>query len=53
MARSIELELLRAGVEVRLGTSVTALREAGSGTVAAGLSDGSQVLADLVPGRSR
>ena len=48
MARSIELELLRAGVEVRLGTSVTALREAGSGTVAAGLSDGSQVLADLV-----
>ena len=40
MARSIELELLRAGVEVRLGTSVTALREAGSGTVAAGLSDG-------------
>ena len=53
MARSIELELLRAGVEVRLGTSVTALREAGSGTVAAGLSDGSQVLANLVPGRSR
>ena len=40
MARSIELELLRAGVEVRLGTSVTALREAGGGTVAAGLSDG-------------
>jgi NADPH-dependent 2,4-dienoyl-CoA reductase/sulfur reductase-like enzyme/rhodanese-related sulfurtransferase len=48
MARSIELELLRAGVEVRLGTSVTALREAGTGTVAAELSDGSQVLADLV-----
>ena len=48
MARSIELELLRAGVEVRLGTSVTALREAGGGTVAAGLSDGSHVLADLV-----
>ena len=48
MARSIELELLRAGVAVRLGTSVTALREARSGTVAADLSDGSQVLADLV-----
>ena len=48
MARSIELELLRAGIEVRLGTSVTALREAGGGTVAAGLSDGSQVLANLV-----
>ena len=48
MARSIELELLRAGVEVRLGTSVTALREAGSGTVTANLSDGSQVPADLV-----
>ena len=48
MARSIELELLRAGVEVRLGTSVTALREAGSGTVTASLSDGSQVPADLV-----
>jgi NADPH-dependent 2,4-dienoyl-CoA reductase/sulfur reductase-like enzyme len=48
MARSIELELLRAGVAVRLGTSVTALREAGGGTVAADLSDGSQVLADLV-----
>ena len=48
MARSIELELRRAGIEVRLGTSVTALREAGGGTVAAGLSDGSQVLANLV-----
>jgi len=48
IARSIELELLRAGVEVRLGTSVTALREAGSGTVAADLSDGSEVPADLV-----
>ena len=48
MARSVELELRRAGVGVRLGTSVTAVREAGSGTVAAGLSDGSQVLADLV-----
>ena len=48
MARSIELELLRAGVEVRLGTSVTALREAGSGTVTASLSDGSQVPANLV-----
>ena len=50
MARSIELELLRAGVEVRLGTSVTALRQAGSGTVTvtASLSDGSQVPADLV-----
>jgi NADPH-dependent 2,4-dienoyl-CoA reductase/sulfur reductase-like enzyme len=48
MARGIELELLRAGVEVRLGTSVTALQEAGSGAVAASLSDGSQVVADLV-----
>ena len=48
MARSIELELLRAGIEVRLGTSVTALREAGGGTIAASLSDASQVLADLV-----
>src|ERR1039457_2810527 len=48
MARIIELELLRAGVGVRLGTSVTALREAGHGTVAADLSDGSQILADLV-----
>ena len=47
MARSIELELPRAGVEVRLGTSVTALREAGSSTVAE-LSDGSEVPADLV-----
>src|ERR1022692_2788345 len=53
MARSIELELLRAGVEVRLGTSVTALREAGGGTVAADLSDGSQVLADLGPAECR
>ena len=41
MARSIELELLRAGVGVRLGTSVSAVREAGSGSVAAELSDGS------------
>ena len=48
MARSIELELRRAGVEVRLGTSVTALREAGGGTVTASLSDGFQVPADLV-----
>ena len=48
MARSIELELARAGVEVRLGTSVTALRAAGRGTVTAGLSDGSQVTAGLV-----
>ena len=48
MARSVELELLRAGVAVRLGTSVTSLRDAGGGTVAASLSDGSQVLADLV-----
>ena len=48
MARSIERELLRAGVEVRLGTSVTALRDAGGGTVTASLSDGSQVPADLV-----
>ena len=48
MARSIELELLQAGVEVRLGTSVTALREAGRGTVTAGLSDGSQIHAGLV-----
>src|ERR1035438_3216983 len=48
MARSVELELLRAGVEVRLGTSVTALWEAAGGTVAAALSDGSQVPADLV-----
>ena len=48
MARSIELELLRAGVEVRLGTSVTALRQADSGTVATVLSDGSQVPANLV-----
>jgi NADPH-dependent 2,4-dienoyl-CoA reductase/sulfur reductase-like enzyme/rhodanese-related sulfurtransferase len=48
MARGIELELVRAGVEVRLGTSVTALREAGHGGVAADLSDGSQVHADLV-----
>jgi len=37
-----KLELLRAGVAVRLGTSVTALREAGGGTVAADLSDGSR-----------
>jgi NADPH-dependent 2,4-dienoyl-CoA reductase/sulfur reductase-like enzyme/rhodanese-related sulfurtransferase len=48
MARSIELELLGAGVEVRLATSLASLREAGDGTVAAELSDGSQVLADLV-----
>ena len=48
MARSIELELLRAGVGVRLGTSVTAVRQAGSGSVAAELSDGSEVPADLV-----
>ena len=48
MARGIELELLRADVGVRLGTSVTALREAGSGSVAAELSDGSEVPADLV-----
>lgn len=48
MARSIELELRRAGVEVRLGTSVTALQEADGGAVAADLSDGSRILADLV-----
>ncbi len=48
MARSIELELLDAGVEVRLGTSAAALRESGSGAVAADLSDGSQVIADFV-----
>jgi NADPH-dependent 2,4-dienoyl-CoA reductase/sulfur reductase-like enzyme/rhodanese-related sulfurtransferase len=47
MARSIELALLDAGVDVRLGTSLTVLREAGRG-VAADLSDGSRIAADLV-----
>jgi NADPH-dependent 2,4-dienoyl-CoA reductase/sulfur reductase-like enzyme/rhodanese-related sulfurtransferase len=48
MARSVELELRGAGVGVRLGTSVAALGDAGGGAVAASLSDGSEVLADLV-----
>ncbi len=47
MARSVELELLRAGTVVRLATSVAALRDCG-GAIAADLSDGSQVTSDLV-----
>ena len=47
MARSVELELRRGGVDVRLAASVAALRDTGSGT-AVELSDGSTLTADLV-----
>ncbi len=47
LARSVELELRRAGVDVRLATSVAAVRETGDGTVVE-LSDGSALPADLV-----
>jgi NADPH-dependent 2,4-dienoyl-CoA reductase/sulfur reductase-like enzyme/rhodanese-related sulfurtransferase len=47
MARAVELEVRQAGVDVRLGTSVSAFREAGGRTVAE-LSDGTQLSADLV-----
>ncbi|HTT52230.1 MAG TPA: FAD-dependent oxidoreductase [Streptosporangiaceae bacterium] len=47
MARAVELELRQAGVDVRLGTSVSTLREAEGRTVAE-LSDGTQLAADLV-----
>ncbi len=47
MARAVELELRQAGVDVRLGTSVSLLREADGRTVAE-LSDGTQLAADLV-----
>ena len=47
LARSVELELRRAGVDVRLATSVAAVRDTGAGTVVE-LSDGSALPADLV-----
>ena len=47
MARSVELELRRGGVDVRVSTSVAALRDTGGGT-AVELSDGSTLTADLV-----
>ena len=47
MARSVELELRRAGVDVRVSTTVTGFRETAGGTVVE-LSDGSALAADLV-----
>ena len=47
MARSVELELRRGGVDVRLAASVAALRDTGGG-IAVELSDGSTLTADLV-----
>ncbi len=47
MARAVELELVRAGVDVRLGTSVQAVRAASDGAVVE-LSDGATLPADLV-----
>ena len=47
LARSVELELRHAGVDVRLATSVAAVRDTGGGTVVE-LSDGSALPADLV-----
>lgn len=48
MARGVEEELRAAGVDVRVGVSVTAIRSGGGGAVTAEFSDGSQTDADLV-----
>ena len=48
MARSIELELRRAGVDVRMSTTVTGFRETAGGGTLVELSDGSALGADLV-----
>ena len=48
MARSVELELRRAGVDVRVSTTVTGFRETAGGGTLVDLSDGSALGADLV-----
>jgi NADPH-dependent 2,4-dienoyl-CoA reductase/sulfur reductase-like enzyme/rhodanese-related sulfurtransferase len=48
MARSVELALLRAGVDVRLATSVVAVHQDATAGVGVELADGSRIRADLV-----
>jgi NADPH-dependent 2,4-dienoyl-CoA reductase/sulfur reductase-like enzyme len=48
MARSVEQALVRAGVEVRTSTSVTAVRADATSGVCVRLSDGTELPADLV-----
>jgi NADPH-dependent 2,4-dienoyl-CoA reductase/sulfur reductase-like enzyme/rhodanese-related sulfurtransferase len=49
MARTVELSLISAGIDVRTSTSVIAITSAGNpGEVSVGLSDGSELPADLV-----
>jgi len=48
MARSVQLALVRGGVDVRLGTSLAAVHEDRAGGVHAELTDGTHIDADLV-----
>lgn len=48
MARGVQLGLLAAGVDVRLGTSVTMIEEGEGDAMSVSLSDGTRVRADLV-----